>query len=131
REPAVAFFYLSVVPYLALRRDWRELFTWGHVLCGAIVIACAALWLVPVLNEVGIDGYLSNLSTQAKSGTTATWTLPGLALNLIYSPVVVFGAALPWSLLLLALLSKDVRGAVSPQNRRLFQFAGIAVLVNL
>jgi hypothetical protein len=131
REPALLFFYLSVVPWLLVRRELRELLTLGHLLCVITILFCVGVWLVPVISEVGVSAYLANLTSQA-GGVGRPWTATGAVINLFYYPAEAWGSGLPWSLLLLTLLSPAVRRALFTGPRRdMAQFAALAAVINL
>lgn len=131
REPALLFFYLSIVPYLLLRRELRELLTVGHALCVMTILFFVGVWLVPIISEVGFSAYLANVSSQA-NGVGKPWTTIGAAVNILYFPAEVWGSGLPWSLLLLALLAPAVRAQLPAEGRKeLVVFAALLALLNL
>lgn len=130
---APVYFVGAVVAYLALTRQWRRLFSWAHLL-GIVVAAVIVLaWVVPYGRAVGWDkapGVFFG-DTAIRNNTAVTnWQLSKFLTHLVALPPSLYLAALPWSLLLLFLLRRDVRRALadSPGRGHLI-FAGVSFAV--
>jgi 4-amino-4-deoxy-L-arabinose transferase-like glycosyltransferase len=97
-------FFGTVYLYLVLRRDFKCMFHWSHVLGIAVFIGLIATWQVPFYMIRGWEG------------TRLTWLTPytsrmdsnffSFLKHLIVFPFIVFGATLPWSALLIGLTDK-------------------------
>lgn len=100
-QAPVAFFggvYLFLVFW---ERDWRSLFGWRQIAGVLAFVGTVAVWQVPFYLETGWEG------------TKSTWLEPGASRmgggfvaflrQLVELPLAIVGAALPWSLLLLAM----------------------------
>ena len=90
--------------YLLLRRDWRWLLSWGHLLGLATFAAIVGAWLVPfaVIHWSTVDDIWGGLASDR-------FTLVGLPRHLVNYPLETLGCLLPWSPLLLPLASPTVR----------------------
>jgi 4-amino-4-deoxy-L-arabinose transferase-like glycosyltransferase len=98
-------FFGTVYLFLLVRRDWRYLLSWSHVLGLALFVGLIAVWEVPFYWRTGWQG------------TRMTWLDPyTVQVNTNYAhllghvvtfPAVVLGATLPWSVLLVGLLHRS------------------------
>ncbi|MCX5643583.1 MAG: glycosyltransferase family 39 protein [Phycisphaerae bacterium] len=97
-------FFGTVYLFLLVRRDGRYLLRWSHVLGLVLFIGIIAIWQVPFYWHTGWEG------------TRMTWLDPyigrvntGIAGRLLHFakfPVIVLGATLPWSVLLVGLFHR-------------------------
>jgi len=130
REPALVFFYLTVGPYLALRGRMRELWAPGHWLASLLVTLPILAWLAALAARVGWEPLWQSLLHEVL--LRGEGTNPGRYLEHILSyPLEILGACAPFSLLLLPLLSEELRRAVRARHGELARFAAVAVLANL
>jgi 4-amino-4-deoxy-L-arabinose transferase-like glycosyltransferase len=125
KGPQAPVYFVAITGmYLAVRRDWRYLLNW-QPFAGAIVFAAiVAAWQIPF--------YL------ATDGPTvaATWAglaadrvqLGGLLEHLATYPLETFACLLPWSPLLVALLSRQTRELLADQ-KPLVTFLAVALVV--
>ncbi|MBP3958286.1 glycosyltransferase family 39 protein [Gemmata sp. G18] len=94
---APAFFYLTVVPLLAWRRQLALLFGWRHLLAVGVACAACALWAGAVVREVGWDALADTIRKEAayrfapKASKGYPWT------DVATYPLAVFAAHLPVS----------------------------------
>jgi 4-amino-4-deoxy-L-arabinose transferase-like glycosyltransferase len=113
-----------VVLYLAITRDLRSLFHWGHlvgiVLAGGIV----ASWLVPFIGEVGASNARQLLGQDTTQRLFAS--LPAFLSHLARYPLEVAGCNLPWLPLAGFFLVRAVRERIGRMSRPLL-FAGLAL----
>lgn len=96
----IVYFALITAAFLAWRRDWSTLFSWGHA-CGALTLAVVVgAWWVPYLREVGwqpaTEIWLRNVTERYE--VPSGWAL---AQHLISYPFEALFSLLPWSALLL------------------------------
>lgn len=125
-QPPV-YFVGAVGLYLLVNRRLRDLFSLAHLIGalagGAIILA----WLIPCVMQEGwpvTKGILfSDTGIRFRD-----WEIAKIGRHLVQFPLEIIGCTLPWSLLLFAFLSRDVRrslGTARPQAL----FMGIAILV--
>jgi 4-amino-4-deoxy-L-arabinose transferase-like glycosyltransferase len=98
-------FFGTVYLFLLVRRDWRYLLHWSHMVGIVLFLLMIAVWQVPFYLETGWEG------------TRLTWLTPftsrldtdivRLLRHLVEFPLIVFGATLPWSVLLVGLFNRQ------------------------
>jgi 4-amino-4-deoxy-L-arabinose transferase-like glycosyltransferase len=110
--------------YLAMRRDWRYLFSWQFAVGGIFFAAIVAAWQIPF--------YLAT----DWSAVVATWSglagdrirLGGLVEHAVSYPIETFACILPWSPIFVALLRRETRVHLSDQHHAVsFLLTGMAV----
>ncbi len=131
REPAVLFFYLGVVPYLALRGRWRELFGPGHLAAFGAFVLVVGGWLSLVAAQVGWEALWATLQREVLSRGVSAFGWRDLLVHVLLYPLELLAALLPFSLLLPPLLSRRVRGMLRERYGELAVFAGVALVANL
>ena len=62
---APAFFYLTIIPLLIWRGEWRILFGWRHLLAAGIGIAVCLLWATAVAQQVGWETLIETVRKEA------------------------------------------------------------------
>lgn len=130
REPAIVFFYLSVVPYLLVRRRWREVVTPGHVLSGFIVVVIVGGWLSLVAWQTGWTALWETLQREVlQRGATQSWQ--AVVQHIVLYPLELLVAMLPFSLLLPFLFGGQIRRSLVNRYGTLPLFCALAVLINL
>jgi len=130
REPALLFHYLGIGAFLLTRGRFLELFRPPHLLAAAVTAALVLLWLGPMIYLAGPAAVLENLQQQVLSRGLSPAFGDYLEHFLRY-PLEILIAALPTSVLLIALAWPSVRRAVHARHGRLFVFAAVVVLINL
>lgn len=130
REPAVVFFYLSIVPYLVWKRRWRVLVQPGHGVGIALAGAIAGGWITLVGLQVGFDVLWQTLQSEVlQRGMGQGWS--AYLTHFALYPVELIAAMLPFSLLLFPLMSRDIRSGLLSRHGELVPFLVFAVLANL
>ncbi|MHC4617853.1 MAG: ArnT family glycosyltransferase [Planctomycetota bacterium] len=120
-------FFGTVYLFLLVRRDWRYLFHWSHVVGIVLFLLMIAVWQVPFYLETGWEG------------TQLTWLTPftsrldtdivRLLLHLVEFPLTVFGATLPWSVLLVGLFNRQFwRLEEKPRSAVTFVLLGMGMI---
>ncbi len=104
---APVYFISACGVYLVLRRDWRWLVCREHLLGIASFAAIIGVWLVPfaVADWSTVDEIWAGLASDR-------FTLQGLPGHVFNYPLETLGCLLPWSPLLLPLLSPVTRKAL-------------------
>ncbi len=104
-QPPV-YFLGAVGAYLVINRQWRQLFSWSHLL-GLAVASCIVLgWAIPCIGQIGLPetwGILMNDSTMR----FRNWEPRKVGLHLLSFPAEVFACTLPWSFLLSGYISHE------------------------
>ncbi|HEY4232002.1 MAG TPA: glycosyltransferase family 39 protein [Lacipirellulaceae bacterium] len=106
---APTYFVAITSVYLLWRRDWRYALSWHTAVGGLVFVAIIAAWQIPFY-----------LATDWQA-TIATWTgltedrirLAGLAQHIITYPLETFVCLLPWSPILVALISRKTRALLA------------------
>ena len=101
---APVYFVATCVVFLALRRDWRWLFSRGQLVGMACFGVIVGAWLVPFSRSSwgALDDVWTGLAQDR-------FTLHGLPSHLLSYPFETLGCLLPWSPLLLGLTYRSVR----------------------
>jgi len=125
-QPPV-YFLGAVGAYVLLTRDWRRLFSIGHLIGALVGAAVLAAWCVPVYLHEGA-ATLRGILTSDAAMRFRDWTVSDVATHLAVYPLVILGGALPWSPFLLAYLTRDFYRSMGAA-RPLALFAGAAVVL--
>jgi 4-amino-4-deoxy-L-arabinose transferase-like glycosyltransferase len=105
---APAYFTASVGFFLLLRRDWRMLISWSHLLGMIVFTVVIGCWQIPFYLKLGGVGVKAIWMSDT---AMRLWEmkLPDVSFHLVTYPVEIVACTLPWSLLLLEFLSRDFR----------------------
>jgi 4-amino-4-deoxy-L-arabinose transferase-like glycosyltransferase len=120
---APVYFVGTCVVFLALRRDWRWLFSAAHLAGIATLVAIIGAWLVPFARENphALDDIWTGLAQDR-------FTLDGLAGHLVAYPLETLACLLPWSALLVGWLKPSIRRGICA-SRPQVQFLLVAMAV--
>ena len=101
---APVYFVAACVVFLAVRRDWRWLFSAAHLVGMGAYCAIVGVWLVPFAlgNRHALDDVWMGLIQDR-------FTVAGLPRHLLSYPVETMICLLPWSPLLFGLAYRSVR----------------------
>jgi len=111
---APAFFYVTIVPLLCWRRQWRLLFGWQHLLAAGLAAGVCLGWAGAAIHQVGWQEFSTTISrealqrlsfhhfaeTQQQLPTNHHGKLPAL-LAVLAHPFAMLAMSLPWSALAL------------------------------
>ncbi|HWB11189.1 MAG TPA: glycosyltransferase family 39 protein [Pirellulales bacterium] len=121
------YFTSAAVVYLVLRRDWRFLLSWSHLLGLATGTAVVAAWQVPFSLAVDWPHVLQTWGHTSVARFDYSSLGPVLK-HLLTFPCEIFGCLLPWSVWLFAFLNRDFRRSLgSARDPALFLCVAIAV----
>jgi 4-amino-4-deoxy-L-arabinose transferase-like glycosyltransferase len=98
-------FFGTVYLFLLIRRDGRYLLRWSHVLGLVLFAGIIAVWEVPFYLQTGWEG--TRMTWLDPSVSRVDTNIAKLLLHLVQFPVIVFGATLPWSVLLVGLFHRS------------------------
>lgn len=105
---APVYFVAPVGLYLLCRRDWRTLFHRAHLAGIATFALILAMWQIPCLFQVGLDGihkmYVSDVGHRFLD---ANWFSFGE--HLVVYPFELLACLLPWSALLIVWWNREFR----------------------
>jgi 4-amino-4-deoxy-L-arabinose transferase-like glycosyltransferase len=126
-QAPVAFFGATYF-FLVLLRDWRWLLHPSNLVGILTFLAAVAVWQVPFYMEAGWDGVWLTWFNPGASRLGADWA--GLLRHMVTFPLVVLGATLPWSPLLLGLLRWEFWNLGSSERSAVvFVLCGIAAIL--
>ena len=125
-QPPV-YFLGAVGAYVLLTRDWRRLFSVGHLIGALVGGAIFAAWFIPAYFEVGATT-LQGILMSDTAMRFRDWTVSDVATHLAVYPLVILGGTLPWSPFLLAYLNRDFYRSIGAA-RPMALFVGAAVVL--
>jgi len=94
-------FFGTLYLFLLLRRDWRYLFCWSHLLGILLFLSLIGVWQVPFYLEKGWEGTRMTWLDPYSSRVDTEFTK--VLLHLFKFPLEMLGASLPWCVLLVGL----------------------------
>ena len=121
------FFALAIGAFLLVQREWRELFSAPHLIGGGLALAIVwGPWQVLFWRAEGWQAVRAIYGGDVAMRFEELNLLAVLSHLAVFPLEVFFGCLLPWSLLLLALLSRSFRN-VEDGSRPYLVFLAIAV----
>ena len=123
-QPPV-YFLGAVGAYVLLTRDWRRLFSVGHLVGALVGGAVLAAWFVPVYFQEG-PTTLKGIVLSDTAMRFHDWTVSDVMSHMAIYPLEILGGTMPWSPLLLAFISRDFRRSIGAA-RPVALFVGAAV----
>lgn len=102
---APIYFCAATFAYLIVKRDWRRLFGWEHLLGIAAFIGIVSLWLVPFAQQMGTEATADiwTILARKRFGTG------GIIKHLFSYPLETIVCLLPWSPLAIHFIGKRFR----------------------
>lgn len=131
REPAVAFFYLAVGPYLVVRGRWRELFEPGHFVGISAAALIVGSWLYVMAAATSWIELWGSLQREVLERGLTDQSITDVLAHLVVYPLSVFAAMLPFSALLPLLATGRLWQLVHSRFGERFAFCIVAVIANL
>ena len=125
---APIYFFATVCLFLIWQRDWRRLFSWGHLLGLAALAIVMSLWLLPYGLRMGLPATLEIMGGEA-SDRFHMRDVSKFVKHVLCFPLETFGCMLPWSLLLFGYCRKEIRSAIGPARSHVLYFT-IAVVIS-
>ena len=121
---APMYFAAGVGTFLLVRRDWRWIFSWGHLAgLGCLVLVIGAWWL-PFYLATNWDTAVGIWT----STVTRRFGSEGLVTHILKFPLELFGCMLPWSILLLGVVWPAVRRTLGRPPQQIVFVAAAIVL---
>jgi 4-amino-4-deoxy-L-arabinose transferase-like glycosyltransferase len=127
----VFFFYMTVVPYLLVRRKMSLFFSRGHVLGLFLLIFVLSLYMLSVLQWTTFDRYMQTWISEGVQRTESRHTFTFLQ-HLISYPFEVAASLMPCVLFLIpVLIYKELRQQIRTLfNNEILMFSFIVVAAN-
>jgi 4-amino-4-deoxy-L-arabinose transferase-like glycosyltransferase len=118
------YFASGVGLFLLVRRDWRWLFCWGHVLGWCCLLAVISAWWLPFYAATNCHSAIGIWTTTVVSRFGSSHMLR----HVLMFPFETFGCMLPWSLLLLGIVWPAVRRTLGrPPQQIVFVASAVAL----
>jgi 4-amino-4-deoxy-L-arabinose transferase-like glycosyltransferase len=117
---APAFFYLSVIPFLAWRGELLRLFGWKHLLACGVAAGVCALWASAVAERVGWEAFIATIENEARY-RFAPKSRARDSLTAASYPLIVLAAHLPLSAFALLTFRPSFWARWDDRGRRLLQ----------
>ncbi|HUY92032.1 MAG TPA: glycosyltransferase family 39 protein [Pirellulales bacterium] len=117
----------AVAVYLALKRDWRMLFSWSHLAGLAVFAAVVGVWQIPYSSQVEWEKVLQTWghTSAARFDYSNLWPV---VKHLLTYPWEILGCLLPWSPWLAAFSNRDFRRSLGAARDPAI-FLTVAILV--
>jgi 4-amino-4-deoxy-L-arabinose transferase-like glycosyltransferase len=113
KGPQAPVYFVAITGvYLAVRRDWRYLFSWQFATGGAVFAAVVAAWQIPFYRATDWWAVVATWSGLASDRIR----LSGLAEHAFRYPIETFVCVLPWSPIFVALAKRETRALLSHQH---------------
>jgi 4-amino-4-deoxy-L-arabinose transferase-like glycosyltransferase len=124
---APTYFVAAVGMYLFITRQWRFAMSWSHALGIGVALIVVGLWQAPYIVMMGFPAvqhiYAGDVSLYLND-----WSFSHVAAHYATYPLRVLGGLVPWSLVLLLLLKREVRkGVAAHRDNLLFVMVCLAV----
>jgi 4-amino-4-deoxy-L-arabinose transferase-like glycosyltransferase len=119
---APVYFIGTVGTFLVLRRDWRMLFSRGHILgllCGSVIISA---WQIPYFVLAGSDASV-RIWLGDSTARFSNMNLGEFTRHFLIFPLEILGCTFPWSLFLMAFLSRQFRNSLDDLRPHIQFFA--------
>lgn len=121
------YFVGATVAYLLLRRQWRYLVSWSHVLGIIVGTSVVALWQIPYSRAVEWPLVLQTWGHTSVARFDYSSIGPVLK-HLVTFPCEIAGCLLPWSIWLIAFANPSVRRSLD-REREMAVFLAVAIAV--
>ncbi len=108
---APIYFVAATGIFLLIRREWRRLMSWSHLVGIAVFVLIIASWQVPFFLKMGWPGVHA---VWASDTAMRIWEInpSAVAKHLVTYPLEIIGCTLPWSVFLLVFLRRDFRRGI-------------------
>ncbi|MEM7574441.1 MAG: glycosyltransferase family 39 protein [Bacteroidota bacterium] len=113
--PAIVFQGITLVAYLIWRGEWRQLFRPAHILSGLGCLALLACYYLPYSQQVPFEHVWERLFSESSKRTALEHSIWETFGHLINFPLEMTYHFLPWTLLLVFFIRKDLRRRLADQ----------------
>jgi 4-amino-4-deoxy-L-arabinose transferase-like glycosyltransferase len=127
--PAFVFQGLTLLVYLSLKKEWKRLFSLPHIFSGLLAVGLIVAYYAVYDQFNSLDNVFSALFEQSGKRTALAYGFLDTLKHVANFPLELFYHFLPWSLLLILLISKKNRERL--QGNIYLKFCFYALFVNL
>jgi len=129
---APAFFFLTIVPLLAWRRELHRLFEWRHLVAASLAAGLFALWAAAVADRVGWEALAGTIRAEAAYRFNSPPKAKGYPYHeLATYPLLVIAAHLPVALFAIRTLRPSFLSSLDDRGRHVVQLLHCWVWPNL
>ena len=114
--PAIVFQGITLIAYLIWRGEWKQLFRPAHILSGLGCLALLACYYIPYSQQVPFEHVWERLFTESSKRTALEHGIWDTLGHLVNFPLEMTYHFLPWTLLLIFFIRKDLRRRLSGQH---------------
>ncbi len=107
--PAIVFVGVTLISYLMYKRDWKRLFSIQHIGSGLLCVALIGLYYAVYDRYNGLENVFQTLFTESTMRTAANFGIGETLLHLLSFPLEMGYHFLPWSIMLILFMRKDIR----------------------
>jgi 4-amino-4-deoxy-L-arabinose transferase-like glycosyltransferase len=119
--PAIVFQGLTLLMWFGWHRNWRAFFSWQHVLGGSVFVFLVGLYYATYARYNGLEQVLLTLFEESSKRTAVQYGMGKTVLHAFTFPFEMVYHFVPWSLLVLLMLRRDLF-ALLRQNRLMWFF---------
>lgn len=127
--PAVVFQGTTMLVYFAYRRSFRRLFSWQHILGGAAFALIVGGYYMVYAHYNGLDTVFTTLFRESSKRTVTHFGIKETVLHLFTFPFEMLYHFLPWSLMAIYFIRKDIVALI--RQNSFITFNLIAFLANI
>jgi 4-amino-4-deoxy-L-arabinose transferase-like glycosyltransferase len=121
---APIYFGATTFVFLAIRRDWKTLFSWSHAAALLLFAVIVGAWAIPFYLATDTESFFAIWAGLAVDRLL----MSGLVKHLVTYPLEIFGCLLPWSFLLFELPRKRFRESLNEAGGHV-QYLLVAIAV--
>ncbi|MBK9487704.1 MAG: hypothetical protein IPO07_02115 [Haliscomenobacter sp.] len=106
--PAIVFQGFTLLAYFIYQKEFRRLFSWQHILGGLVFVAIVGAYYLVYVQYNGLDTVFQTLFTESSKRTAVQFGWWKTFLHLFTFPLEMVYHFLPWSIMVVYLLRKDI-----------------------
>jgi len=127
--PAIVFQGTTLLAYFIYRRSFRQLFRWEHLVGGALFLALIGSYYYAYHQYNDLQVVFETLFTESSKRTVVNYGWTNTVVHFFTFPFEMVYHFLPWSLLILYYLRRDIRDLV--QRHQFVSFLLLCFLANI
>ncbi len=127
--PAVVFQGITLVAYFAYRREWKRLFSLSHILGGLLFLAIVGGYYLVYNQYNALSNVFETLVTESSKRTVVNYGIGDTILHFFTFPFEMVYHFLPWSLMILYFLRRDLLSVI--RQNRFVEFCLLTFLANI
>ena len=127
--PAIVFQGITLLTWFVYRRQFRQLFTWRHVLGGSVFLILVGGYYLLYHQYNSLENVFTTLFTESSQRTPIEYGVWNTILHVLTFPAEMAYHFLPWSLLVIYFFRRDIRQII--QGDRFLTFNVLVFLTNV